>query len=198
MPKKAVVVLLLGLAFVLVRLAEAQQQAKVAKIGYLSFRSGGPTPGTEVFRRELRALGYVEGKNIAFEYRSAEGKFERFPALVDELVRLKVDVLLTPGTPAALAAKNATRTIPIVFTAVADPVSTGLVDSLARPGETSRGSPRFRRCWLASVWSYSRKPFPSSPGLRCCGIHEIQAMRNNGKKANWRQEDSGCSFIPWR
>ena len=139
MPKKAVVVLLLGLAFVLVRLAEAQQQAKVAKIGYLSFRSGGPTSGTEVFRRELRALGYVEGKNIAFEYRSAEGKFERFPALVDELVRLKVDVLLTPGTPAALAAKNATRTIPIVFTAVADPVSTGLVDSLARPGGNITG-----------------------------------------------------------
>jgi putative ABC transport system substrate-binding protein len=123
--KTIIVVWLAGLALALVSLAEAQQQAKVAKIGYLSFRSG-PGPGTEVFRRELRALGYVEGKNIAFEYRSAEGKFERFPALVDELVRLKVDVLLTPGTPAALAAKTATRTIPIVFTAVADPVSTGL------------------------------------------------------------------------
>ena len=72
-------------------------------------------PALELFRRELRALGYVEGKNIAFEYRYAENKLDRLPALADELVRLKVDVLVTPATPAAVAAKNATRTIPIVF-----------------------------------------------------------------------------------
>ena len=138
MPKKAVVVLLLGLAFVLVRLAEAQQQAKVAKIGWLAMRPAS-AGGQEVIRRMLREIGYVEGKNIAFEDRFADDKLERLPALADELVRLKVDVLLTPSTPAALAAKNATRTIPIVFLNVADPVAAGLVDSLARPGGNITG-----------------------------------------------------------
>ena len=78
--------------------------------------------------------GYVEGKNIVFEYRSADNKLDRLPALADELVRLKVDVLVTPATNEALAAKNATKTIPIVFLTSADPVADGLVDSLARPG----------------------------------------------------------------
>jgi ABC-type uncharacterized transport system substrate-binding protein len=121
-------------------IAQAQPQAKIAKIGYLSFRSASdPTARNETLQRELRALGYVEGKNIAFEYRYADNKFDRFPALADDLVRLKVDVIVTPGTPATLAAKNATRTIPIVFTGVADPVPTGLVDSLARPGGNITG-----------------------------------------------------------
>jgi putative ABC transport system substrate-binding protein len=89
--------------------------------------------------REFRKLGYVEGKNIAFEFRSADNKLDRLPAVADELVRLKVDVLITPGTPTALAAQNATRTIPIVFAAVADPITAGLVDSLARPGGNITG-----------------------------------------------------------
>jgi putative tryptophan/tyrosine transport system substrate-binding protein len=140
MPKKAVVVLLLGLAFVLVRFAEAQQQAKVAKIGWLGVSSSSrQAPSTELFRREFRALGYVEGKNIAFEYRDAEGKPDRLPAVTDELVRLKVDVIVTASTVGALAAKNATRTIPIVFYSAGDPVATGLVDSLARPGGNITG-----------------------------------------------------------
>ena len=198
---KAILVLLVGLTLPSVHLAEAQQQAKVPKIGWLGAR---PAPGTastagrELFRRELRELGYVEGKNIAFEYRSAEDKLDRLPALADELVRLKVDVLVTPATPAALAAKNATRTIPIVFLSVADPVALGWLTAWRGLGETSRGSPPLRRCWLANDWSYSRKPFPSSPALRCCGIHRIQALRNNGKKANCRHENWVCSFIPWR
>lgn len=78
-------------------------------------------------------LGYVSGKNIAIELRYAETKLERLPGLADELVRLKVDVLLTVATPTALAAKNATRTIPLVFLGVSDPVAAGLLDSLARP-----------------------------------------------------------------
>jgi putative ABC transport system substrate-binding protein len=89
--------------------------------------------------REFRKLGYVEGKNIAFDFRSADNKLDRLPAVADELVRLKVDVLITPGTPTALAAQNATRTIPIVFAAVADPITAGLVDSLARPGGNITG-----------------------------------------------------------
>jgi putative tryptophan/tyrosine transport system substrate-binding protein len=96
-------------------------------------------PARELFGREFRALGYVEGKNIIFEYRSADDKLERLPALADELVRLRVDVLLASLTPAAVAAKNATRTIPIVFHGGFDPVALGLVDSLARPGGNVTG-----------------------------------------------------------
>lgn len=123
-----------------VYLAEAQQQTKVAKIGYLVIRSAADqSPGVESFRREIRALGYIERKNLVIEQRSGEGKLDRLPAAVDELVRLRVDVIVTPSTPGALAAKNATRTIPIVFTSVGDPVAAGLVDSLARPGENITG-----------------------------------------------------------
>ena len=140
MGKKAIVVLLVGLALASVHSADAQQPTKVPKIGWLGARSA-LAPARDVFERELRALGYVEGKNIAFEYRYAEGRLDRLPALADELIRLKVDVLLTPATSAAVAGKNATRTIPIVFYTGSDPVALGLVESLARAqGETSRGS----------------------------------------------------------
>jgi len=120
--------------------AQAQQSAKVGKIGYLSPASAsGAARGTEVLRLELRALGYIEGKNVAFEYRYADNKFDRLPALADELVRLKVDVLVASSTPAALVAKNSTRTIPIGFLNVSDPVAEGLVDTLARPGGNITG-----------------------------------------------------------
>jgi putative ABC transport system substrate-binding protein len=132
----AILVLLAGW----VSMAEAQQLAKVPKTGWLSFRSASePDPGREVFRRELSALGYVEGRNIAFEYRFADDQLDRLPALADELVRLKVDVLVTPGMAEALVLKNASRTIPIVFFGGGDPVASGLVDSLARPGGNITG-----------------------------------------------------------
>jgi putative ABC transport system substrate-binding protein len=121
-------------------IAEAQQQPKVAKIGWLE--SGSTVRGSrlgELFVRRLRELGYVEGKNISFEYRSADDKLDRLPALAGELVRLNVDVLVTGATPAAIAAKNATTTIPIVFTTLADPIAAGLIDSLARPGGNITG-----------------------------------------------------------
>ena len=118
--------------------AEAQQQTKVSKIGWLSAR-GAANIGQETIVGMLRDLGYVEGKNVAYEYRFADDKLDRLPALAEELVRLKVDVLHTPGTPGALALKKATRTIPIVFSDVTDPVAAGLVDSLARPGGNITG-----------------------------------------------------------
>jgi putative tryptophan/tyrosine transport system substrate-binding protein len=118
---------------------EAQQQTDLKRIGWLGVRPAASDTGRELFGLEFRALGYVEGKNIIFEYRSADDKLERLPALADELVRLRVDVLLASLTPAAVAAKNATRTIPIVFHGGFDPIALGLVDSLARPGGNVTG-----------------------------------------------------------
>ena len=118
--------------------AMAQQQTKVAKVGWLSAR-GASNIGQETIVRMLRDLGYIEGKNAVFEYRFADDKLERLPALADELVRLKVDVVVTPGTPGALALKKATQKIPIVFTDVTNPFAIGLVNSLARPGGNITG-----------------------------------------------------------
>ena len=118
--------------------ARAQQPpAKTARIGLLFFV---PTPLLdEAFRQGLRELGYIEGQNIAIEYRSAEGKSERLPGLAAELVRLKVDVIVAASPPATEAAKRATSTIPIVFAVSGDPVAEGLVTSLARPGGNITG-----------------------------------------------------------
>ena len=117
--------------------AGAQQAGKIFRIGYLALNR---TPHLqEAFRQELRDLGYVEGRNLVIEDRDAERKRERLPALAAELVALKVDVIVASGTPAALAAKQATRTLPIVVTSIADPVTSGLVTSLARPGGNLTG-----------------------------------------------------------
>ncbi|TMG82015.1 MAG: ABC transporter substrate-binding protein [Betaproteobacteria bacterium] len=116
------------------------QQQKVYRIGFL----GNSTAALEAnlvapFREGLRDLGYVEGRNIVIEYRWAEGKYERFPELIAELVALNVDIIVTAGTPAALAVKRAMVRIPLVMAAVGDPVGTGLVASLARPGGNFTG-----------------------------------------------------------
>ena len=131
-----VAVILLAVAVIV----EAQQPARIHRIGILSPVSGSVLPAqVEPFRRRLRELGYVEGKNIVIEYRYAEGKSERLPDLVAELVRLKVDIIVTIGPGATLAAKKASGTIPIVFAAAADPVGIGLVSSLAQPGGNITG-----------------------------------------------------------
>jgi putative tryptophan/tyrosine transport system substrate-binding protein len=117
--------------------ADAQQPGKTARIGFLSL-SPGPNPNVDM-SHGLRELGWVEGQNIAVEYRWAAGREDRLPALAAELVWLKVDIIVTSSTPAALAAKEATTTIPIVVTFVADPVGSGLVASLGRPGGNVTG-----------------------------------------------------------
>ncbi len=120
--------------------AEAQQAVKIPRIGYLgpTYAAGGKHL-LDAFREGMRELGYVEGKNIVIEYRWAEGKYDRFPDLAAELVRLKLDLIVAVSTPGAQAAKRATKTIPIVMVGIADPVAVGLVASVARPGGNITG-----------------------------------------------------------
>ena len=127
------------LGFVLGVAAQAQQAAKVPRIGFLLGSSPGPDPRIEGFRQGLRELGYVEGKNIAIEWRYAEGKEELVPKLAAELVQLNVEIIVTGGTNVTRAAKNATKTIPIVMASDADPVGNGFVASLARPAGNITG-----------------------------------------------------------
>jgi putative ABC transport system substrate-binding protein len=118
--------------------AEAQKPAKVRKIGFLAATIGPPPASYEVFRRSLRELGYAEGHNIVIEYRTGEGR-PRLVELANELVRENVEVIVANGGPASRSAKEATKMIPIVFTTSGDPVESGYVDSLARPGGNMTG-----------------------------------------------------------
>jgi ABC-type uncharacterized transport system substrate-binding protein len=161
--------------------AEAQQPAKVAKIGWLILRpAGGGT--TDMTRRAFRDLGYVENKNITFESRHADNKLDRLPALADELVRLKVDVILAASANAAVAAKNATRTIPIIFVSMADPVVAGLVDSLPRPGGNLTGFTT-----IASALTGKRLELlkETIPGLSRVAL--LWNPKNPGSTQDWKE-----------
>lgn len=141
--KRIVVVCLLTTALLsTATFLEAQQTSNVPQIGWLSPSSASlePTPSRlKSFRQGLAELGYVEGKNIAIEYRYAEGKLNRLPELAAELVRLKVNIIVTTGNESTRAAKNATQTIPIIMGFSPDPVGYGFVESLARPGGNITG-----------------------------------------------------------
>ena len=140
--KKTTLLSILGVAVQLTIgiVAEAQQPTKIPRIGYLSANSPSTSPARiKAFLQGLRELGYVEGKSIVFEWRFGEGKADRLPALAAELVRLKVDVIVTTASQETRAAKEATNTIPIVMTNDNDPVATGFVASLARPGGNITG-----------------------------------------------------------
>ena len=142
-------------------LAQAQQPKKVARIGFLAAatRTGGAHI-TEAFLQGLRELGYVEGQNIIIEYRWADGNFERLPDLAAELVRLKVDVIVAVVTQASLAAKNATGTIPIVMVAVGNPVDSGLIASLARPGANITGTSTMADEAVGKQFELLKETFP--------------------------------------
>jgi len=181
------------------RLVDAQQQAKVPKIGWLGFSSeSGQSPGSERFRREIRALGYIKGKNIAFEYRDAQGKLDRLPAVADELVRLKVDVIVTASTIGSLAAKNATGTIPIVFTSGADPFAAGLVDSLARPGGNITGFSEISEVLAGKRLELLKETIP-----KLSRVALLWNPRNPGNAQQWKEsqlaaKELGLQLIPWR
>ena len=142
MIRKITVLGLCAMLFVVYSSARAQQPKKVPRIGFLAGTEG---PVVGAFQRGLRDLGYIEGKNLVVEYRYSEGKTERVPSLIAELVQFKVDVLVIIAVPALRAAKQATKTIPIVMVTTVDPVATGLVDSLARPGGNITGITRLTR-----------------------------------------------------
>jgi putative ABC transport system substrate-binding protein len=144
MNKKIVIWLTVAMFLTAAPTAKAQQPTKVRRIGYLDGVSLSVNAArVEAFRQGLRELGYVEGKNIVIEWRSADGKPDRLPALVAELVRLKVDIIVSAGAAVSRPAKEATATIPIVMTQDSDPVGTGLVASLARPGGNITGLSNF-------------------------------------------------------
>ena len=132
--------ILISVAFALCSPAQAQQVKTPAKIGWLGARAGAtPDSGRELFRREFQKLGYVDQRDFIIESRYAEGKLDRLPQLASELVSVGVDLILAAATPEALAARNATKTTPIVFFGAADPVAAGLVDRLAHPGGNLTG-----------------------------------------------------------
>jgi putative tryptophan/tyrosine transport system substrate-binding protein len=141
MKKKITSVVLSALLLALWSSVDAQQTGKIFRIGFLDLSTAsGSAVLVEAFRQELSKLGWIEGKNITIEYRFAEQKNERLPELAADLVRLKVDLIVTSGGTTPLVAKKATSTIPIVMTGSVDPVGTGLVASLARPGGNVTGS----------------------------------------------------------
>jgi ABC-type uncharacterized transport system substrate-binding protein len=140
MKRRDFVTLLGGSAAAWPLMAHAQQAAKVWRVGMLETVSATLNAANfNAFTRAMRDLGYVERENLAIEYRSADGSAERFPDLANELVRLSVDLIVTRGTPAALAAKKVTTTIPIVMAASGEPLGSGLIASLARPGGNLTG-----------------------------------------------------------
>ena len=185
MATKKLVGLLIGLTFVSIRFVEAQQPAKIQRIGYLTANSSSvELPRIETFRQGLRAFGYIEGQNIAIDYRFTDGKFERLPDVAAELVRLKVDVLVANTTNAALAAKHATSTIPIFFMGVSDPIEAGLVESLARPGGSITGLTN-----IAPVLSGKRLELLKETVPKLSRVAVLWDPQNPGSTPQWKESE---------
>ena len=160
--------------------AEAQPAGKVHRIGWLGSASPlAARANVEAFQQGLRDLGYVEGQNIAIEYRYADGKIDRFPDLAAELVRLKVDVMVVGSGPAVLATKNATQTIPIVMVGGPDPVRSGLVASLARPGGNVTGLTQITGPEIFGKWvALLKEAVPSISRVGLLHVGWLQDARN--------------------
>ena len=185
MRKKAIGVSLCALLFALTFSAEAQQLGKIARVGFVQARVT-PTvttsdPLADAFRKGLRELGYVEGKNIVIEHRYAEGIAARIPVLVAELVQLRVDVLVVPSLSAIRAAKEATTTVPIVMVATFDPVATGIVDSFAHPGGNITGLTRLTRDLSGKRLELLKEAVP--------GISRVGVIEDGGPQTNTAFKD---------
>ena len=168
--------------------AEAQQAAKVARIGYLGDTPAAAPHLRDAFLQGLRDLGYVEGRNVVIEYRFAEGKAERLPALAAELVALKVDVIVASGgTPGALAAKQASSVLPIVFLGVGDPVTSGLVTSLARPGGNVTGVTNGTVELIGKCLELLKQAVPGIS--RVAVLHDPNSSDEHSKKATLKKAE---------
>jgi putative ABC transport system substrate-binding protein len=163
--------------------AHAQQAGKVWRIGMLDTTSAALNAANlNAFRQSLQQLGYIEGQNVAIDYRTGNGRTDRFPGLAAELVGLKADVIVTRGTPAALAAKGATGTIPIVMAAVGEPVGTGLVSSIARPGGNITGLSAFFTELTAKRIELLRETLPGMDRVSL-----LDNMSNLSVPAQWEE-----------
>jgi putative ABC transport system substrate-binding protein len=171
-------------------IAEAQEVKKIYRIGYLSaFDAASESSRAAGVRLALRERGYIEGQNIAIEYRYATGKRERYAELAAELVHLKVDLIVVAGGVIPIqAAKNATRTIPIIMTGSGlDPVKEGHVESLARPGGNVTGITSLNRELARSDWNCSRMLFPNSPVSRFSTIRPFRLQARLKTIFQWRR-----------
>ena len=178
-------------------LARAQQAGKVYRIGFLSLQSG-LTSTTEAFHQGLRELGYVEGRNLIIEYRWATHKEERLPELAAELVRLKVEVIVTHATPPIEAAKRATSTIPIVMAPVADPVGSGLVASLARPGGNVTGLTNLAAELAGKRIQLVRELFPKATRVAVLAYHRTSATELFLEEMRGRARQMGVQLVVHR
>ena len=182
-------------------MAAAQSPEKAPRVGYLSSGSSDPVGlrRFEAFRQGLRELGYVEGQNIAIESRWAEGKYDRFPALAADLVRSKVDVIVAASGAATRAAQQATRTIPIVMSLVNDPVGSGLVASLARPGGNVTGLTIMSPDLVGKQLELLKEVVPKVSRValltesRQSGERTLSCERRRRQLGPW-----GCGFKLWR
>ena len=162
--------------------ADAQQTARIPRIGYLGTSGGVSAHLLEALVQGLRDLGYDEGRNVVIEQRNAMGKLERLPALAAELVALKVDVIVASSTPQALAAKQATTTIPIVFTTVGDPVGSGLVSSHARPGGNVTGLTSLTQGLVSKCLEQIKQAVP--------GVNRVAVLWNPGTRGERAERDT--------
>ena len=171
---------LCAMLFALCSPTDAQQPTKIVRIGYLGANSLSINlDRPEAFRQGLRELGYIEGKNIVIEWRSAEGKQDRLPALAAELVRLNVDIIITGGPPSTRAAKKATVTIPIVMGFDNDPVGNGFVASLARPGGNITGLATLAPGISGKLLELLKEVVPRLSRVACSGLPPSRATHNH-------------------
>ena len=172
-------------------LAARAQQGKVWRIGFLeTVGAVQNAPNMDAFRQGMRKHRYIEGQNFTIEYRSADGRSERYPVLAAELVRLNVDLIVTRATPAVIAAKNATATIPIVMAASGDPVGTGAVASLARPGGNVTGMSGFTSVLLAKRVEILRE---AVPGIKRVGL--VHNMSNQVAPRQWEELKAAAPIL---
>jgi putative tryptophan/tyrosine transport system substrate-binding protein len=177
MNRREFITLLGGAAVAWPLVARAQQAGKVWRIGILDTTSVALNAANfDALRQGLRQHGYIEGQNLVIDYRSADGRVERFPDLAAELVHLKVDLIVTRGTPAVVAVKNATKTIPVVMAASGDPIGAGVVAGLARPGANVTGLSAFVTELQAKRLELLKELVP--------GINRIAALLNMSSPCN--------------